>query len=162
MQKILDMRLNSHISKPVFRLKVSDDTEISCMFDTGSDTPVWCSGIEYFIALFPNSYAVDPQFLLGGFGQGVSEVPIYIVPEFRIEKIVFKNFHVAIDVKRRFSWDLVLSYTMFSKMDYSILNTVENAPILRFMYERDIYGTGIVPYDRNPQYADRIFSFVED
>lgn len=158
---ITELKLDRNSSKPVFELNHPSGMAITCLFDTGADTPVWCSGWEYFNFLYPDNYKVHGKFLLGGFGDGVSVVDMYVIPQFQIGNILFKQFHVAIDCHRRFAWDLVLSYTIFSKMDYTILNRNRNIPLLRVEHDRALYGTGIVMYEKDKEYVERIFSFLQ-
>ena len=97
MVKITELKLDKNSSKPVFELNHNCGVDIICLFDTGADTPVWCSGLDYFKFLYPDSYKVRGKFLLGGFGEGVSAVDVYVIPLFCIGNITYKQFYVAVD-----------------------------------------------------------------
>lgn len=159
MERILTISLDKNSSKPVFKLQ-KNELPIMCMFDTGADTPVWCSGVDYFKTLFPDSEKVDGIFLLGGFGSGASRADMYMIPEFELFNIKFKKFFVAMSDKRRFSYDLILSYTLFSKMDYSILNRNQNTPTMKIIFDNRDYFTGIRWH--HDKYIQRIYSFTQD
>ena len=130
------------------------------MLDTGADMPVWCSGIEYLQYLY-DAKELTEMFLLGGFGEGFTEVNVYEIHDFKLGDVVFRNLQVAIDHKRRFAYDIILSNTMLSKMDYSIINRNVDESSLRIMYDNAVYSTGIVRHEPDHEYVKRIYSFSE-
>lgn len=162
MEKITELKLDKNSSKPIFELRHDCGIDITCLFDTGADTPVWCSGLDYFKFLYPDSTKARGNFLLGGFGRGATSVEMYVIPEFKIGDITYRQFYVAIDTDRRFAWDLVLSYTLFTKMDYSNLNRNRDTPVIKIIHDREIYATCITVYQKDTNYVERIFSFLSE
>lgn len=95
MQKTIVLKLDRNLSKPVFDIDINDNT-LSCMFDTGSGLSVWCSGLNYFKLCFPNCKRIDYKMLVYGFGDSAIESDVYVIPEFCIKDLRFKQFYVAI------------------------------------------------------------------
>lgn len=93
--------------------------------------------------MYLNAVKVNKKFLLGGFGKGAILTDVYRIQEFMLvddnnNSITFHNLYVAV-VDRRFSCDIILSYTMFSKCDYGFFNRVEDDTVLMIESSRDIY-----------------------
>lgn len=161
MEQTTVMKLDRNQSKPVFRLQ-SEEILLTCMLDTGADIPVWCAGLETLKLLYPNSYKSDGIFLLGGFGKGITKVDMYVIPEFTIGTLTFKNLNIAVLDKRRFSWDVILSYTMFTKMDYFILNRNQDTPLLQIVFDKECYYTGIHHHVKERHYVDKLYVFTSE
>lgn len=125
MSKTLSLQLSNKSVKPVFTTKTPSDRQIKCMLDTGADMPVWCGSEGLLKIVFPTVQLVDKKFLLSGFGRKPKMVEVYKIPEFMIKAgddcLTFQNLYMASSFGRNFGCDLILSATMFSHMDYSIL-----------------------------------------
>lgn len=87
---------------------------------------VWVDGIELFLHRFPDAKRMDTQVILRGFGTGYEVVPVYTIPEYRImdesgQRVTIKNLSVAV-IKRDFSFQMILSSPLFSKMNYHYIS----------------------------------------
>ena len=115
-------RVRGLYNKPVIK-NVYRDYAYECLIDTGAAFPVWCVGEKQLKSMYPNCVDSKSVFMLGGFGKGVEIVPVYIIPNFILSdgrnSITFENLAVAVTC-RDFSVHMILSYTMFSKMNISI------------------------------------------
>ncbi len=93
-------------------------------------------------------------------------VGVYKIPEFMIktedENLTFQNLYIASSFGRNFGCDLILSATMFSHMDYSILNRKKETPVLEITYDRDVYYTQLIPNQRRTDFVEKIFSFSSE
>lgn len=122
LHQILELELIKRYDRPVFEYD-----EILYLFDTGSDTPVWCSGEEMFINTFKDAVKTDYEVYLSGFGEGVTPAKAYIVPKFVLKKdnVVFEidKLYVAVTDYHNLNFDFILSNTMFSKTDNMISNS---------------------------------------
>lgn len=105
-----------------------NNTALRCLIDTGARIPVWCSGEDELKAQFPQCVKMDAVFLLSGFGKEYEFATVYCIPNFILSdgksKIYYHNMVVAV-VNRDFSFDMILSYSIFNKMNVSI-NTFTN------------------------------------
>ena len=136
------------------------------MLDTGADIPVWCGSEGLLKIVFPTVQLIDKKFLLSGFGRKPEMVGVYKIPEFMIKKedenLTFQNLYIASSFGRNFGCDLILSATMFSHMDYSILNRKKETPVLEITYDRDVYYTQLIPNQRRTDFVEKIFSFSSE
>lgn len=115
-------RRNNSYDMPIIKLK-QNGISIDCLLDTGARIPVWCAGESEFKVVFPESKPLNAVFLLSGFGTGNESARVYMIPDFVLtdgkEKIHYKNLLIAV-MKKDVSVSLILSYTMFNKMNLSI------------------------------------------
>lgn len=100
--------------------------EMVVLFDTGAFMSVWVDGIELFLRRFPDAKRTDTQAILRGFGTGYEVAPVYTIPEYRImdesgQCVTIKNLFVAV-IKRDFSFQMILSFPLFSKMNYHYIS----------------------------------------
>ncbi len=166
MPKVLNMQLSNKSTKPVFITLTPSGKRIKCMLDTGADMPVWCGSGSLLKIVFPEIVLSDKKFLLSGFGRKPEMVGIYKIPEFMIkaedESLTFQNLYMASSFGRNFGCDLILSATMFSHMDYSILNRKKETSVLEITYDRDVYYTQLIPNQRRTDFVEKIFSFSSE
>ena len=166
MSKILSMQLSNKSTKPVFTTITPANKQIKCLFDTGVDMPVWCGSEGLLKIVFPKVELMNKKFLLGGFGRKAEIVDVYKIPEFIIKNeediLTFQNLYIASSFDRNFGCDLILSATMFSHMDYSILNRMGNSSRLRIEYDRDVYYTQMILNQQRTGVVERIYSFASE
>lgn len=166
MSKTLSLQLSNKSAKPVFTTKTPTDRQIKCMLDTGADMPVWCGSEGLLKIVFPKVQLIDKKFLLSGFGRKPEMVGIYKIPEFMIkaedESLTFQNLYMASSFGRNFGCDLILSATMFSHMDYSILNRKKETSVLEITYDRNVYYTQLIPNRMRTDFVEKIFSFSSE
>ena len=72
MATLLKLELSSHYTRPIFLLK----KKVSCLIDTGADTPVWTAGKGPLIAEFGAEPVPDKLYLLSGFGKAPETAPV--------------------------------------------------------------------------------------
>lgn len=160
------MQLSNKSTKPVFTTITPANKQIKCLLDTGADMPVWCGNKELLKIVFPEAGQINKKFLLSGFGRKPEVADIYKIPEFFIrneyEVLIFQNLYIASSFGRNFGCDLILSATMFSRMDYSILNRKRSPSVLEIVYDRDIYYTQLIPSRQYSEFTERIFSFASE
>lgn len=166
MSKILSMQLSNKSIKPIFTTITPANKQIKCLLDTGADMPVWCGSEGLLKIVFPKVELMDKKFLLGGFGRKAEMVDIYKIPKFFIRNgedvLTFQNLYIASSFDRNFGCDLILSATMFSRMDYSILNRLDSSSRLRIEYDRDVYYTQMILNQQRTEVVERIFSFASE
>lgn len=125
--------------------------KFNCLIDTGASVPVWCAGEQLLNTYYPNCIRYNGVFILNGFGKGSEIVPVYLIPEFVLSDgkqcIKYVNIMVAV-TKRGFTYDMILSYSMFNKMNISI-DTFTNKngshsiiPNLKIASQKSIYYVG--------------------
>lgn len=123
----------------------------NCLIDTGASVPVWCAGEQLLNTYYPNCIRTGAVFILNGFGVGNEIAPVYLIPEFVLSdgKQCIKYINVTVAVtKRGFTFDMILSYSMFNKMNISI-DTFTNRngshsiiPNLRIASHKSVYNVG--------------------
>ena len=115
-------RKNGSYDMPIIKFSHMN-TQIECLIDTGARVPVWCAGEEELKSLFPNCSQQKAVFLLSGFGKGCEIAKVYVIPDFSLSDgkdiIHYKNLILAV-INKDFSFSMILSYTMFNKMNLSI------------------------------------------
>ena len=120
--QILELELIKRYDRPVFEYD-----EILYLYDTGSDTPVWCSGEEMFVNTFKNAKKTDYKVYISGFGEGYTTASAYVIPRFYLKRagIEYKidNLYVAVTDYHSLNFDFILSNTMFAKTDNVIANS---------------------------------------
>lgn len=149
---MINLKFNLQRLKNTYGLTIISNrhknTKIGCLLDTGANVPVWCAGEESLKSYYHNCHKQDAVFLLRGFGRGYEIAKVYIIPDFILsdgkEEIHYNNLIVVV-VERDFSFNMILSYTMFNKMNISIdtftnRNGTHNvAPNLRISSVKDTY-----------------------
>ncbi len=163
MSKVLRLKLKPNRDKPLFTTITKYDRKILCLFDTGATMPVWCSSEGLFKIVFPDAILLDEKFVLSGFGKTPEIVNVYKIPVFYLKddnsSLEFRNLHIATSFGRSFGCDLILSYTMFTKMDCHILNRNLNNAVLQIDYDKDIYNIGIMLSSKMPNIVHKIYNF---
>lgn len=121
----------------------------NCLIDTGARVPVWCAGKDLLITYYPNCIKQNAKFILTGFGTGYEVADVYKIPDFILadskQSISYHDMMVAV-TNRDYAFYMILSYTMFNKMNISI-NTFTNKgrihmiePNVRISSSKGIYN----------------------
>lgn len=139
----------------------------NCLIDTGASVPVWCAGESLLKTYYPNCAKLDAVYILNGFGKGSEVVPVYLIPQFVLSDgkqcINYINITVAV-TKRDFTFDMILSYSLFNKMNINI-DTFTNkngghsvVPNLKIASIKDTYNVGYKRADISPYNMNQIVS----
>lgn len=142
-------------------------SDFDCLIDTGARVPVWCAGESLLKTYYPKCVKQNEIFILNGFGTGFEVADVYLIPDFKLfdgkQKIHYLNMLVAV-TDRDYTFNLILSYNMFNKMNISI-NTFTNKgtthniePTVRIISSKDIYYVGCKKANVPSNYRDRIIS----
>lgn len=172
----LKKKLLSRYDKPVILIKApGSDREIYCLLDTGADTPVFTMGECNLKLYFPEAELVQGKiYELYGFGTGKEILPMYRVPNFKIESdygskgdtsagdyIEFKELYIACCSRPAIGYPLVLSATMFSHMNYTIYNVGKNERQMEIVHNKIMYSTGIRLLSTSNRQIQKMYSFAQ-
>ena len=162
MASLLTLELDRDYTRPVVRLK--DD--ISCLIDTGADTPVWTQGEQRLRDAYKTELIADKKFLLSGFGKNTEIVAVYriynLCLEGKGERIVFKSLVLACTDRPTMVADLILPATAFANMNYTVKNIEVDYPIIEILHEREEYVISPIYRVDNTGFVDRVYSFAND
>lgn len=169
MDYLLKKRLLSSFDRPLFDLLIRDNLKIRCLFDTGADTPVFTLGDDVLCKYFPEAQLqTDLTYILSGFGKGSEKASVYKIPELIIrsdfddDSIRFDNLYVASCFKPSIAHPFILSATMFSHMNYTIVNDGREAKCIKIQHSKLIYNIGVVCSKLDKSKVVKIYSFVEN
>ncbi len=73
MANLLTLRVLDGYTRPV--ISIGDD--VTCLIDTGADTPVWTQGAEILEDVFKAELVNGKKFILSGFGKEAEIVDVY-------------------------------------------------------------------------------------
>lgn len=95
-----------------------------CLFDTGANFPVWCTGPDSLQVQYPDAYIdKDAKAIIKGFGGDGTISDVYCIPLLTLsdgkDNLCIKNLWVAV-CKRDFECDLILNYPLFNLSNISI------------------------------------------
>ena len=76
--------LTFYLDNKTLKTKIipSNYPDITILYDTGADTPVWCNGEDELLDLFPAAMKMNSKFILSGFGLHPEIVDVYKIPSF--------------------------------------------------------------------------------
>lgn len=123
---MINLKFNLQRRNGIFKTtiihNVMKDSYLVCLVDTGAMFPVWCSTESELLNIYPNAIRLNAISFISGFGQGKEKVSLYKIPDFKLcdgtNTIHYINLIVAL-LNKDFTFDMVLSYTMFNKMNIS-------------------------------------------
>lgn len=119
--------------KPFFDLNING-TYITCLYDTGATTAVWCSSKKLFEKVFPERILQDSKFSIGGFG-GKNRIlsDVFRVEGFKLGQVEFPHFTIVTQFDRNFGCDLILGSSLAVNADISIKHIKEQS--INFEFE---------------------------
>ena len=102
-----------------------DFMQVLC--DTGAYLPTWVDGLDSFMSVFPNGTFANAQAILAGFGKGYEVAPVYVVPDFKLTDsngngITIQNTYVTVPTERDFSFQMILAFPIFNKMNVNYIS----------------------------------------
>ena len=162
MASLLTLEIIAGYIRPVFSLK----NNITCLIDTGADTPVWTQGVERLHDAFHAEQIKDKRCFLSGFGTGHEIVDVYRISDLELigtgKKIVFKNIVVACISRPTMVADLILPNTAFNHMNVMLRNMDVEAPIVEIEHKKEGYYVNPIYSSIDDSYVDRVYSFVNE
>lgn len=147
--------------KPVFPVDCGVES-LTCLFDTGADTPVFARGRETLLMYYPDAELINNMYFeLHGFGVGVEQAEVFKIPKFAIkgdngDYIQFNNLYIACCRRPEMKYPMILSATMFKHMDYGIFNR-ENKE-LWIKHDKAQYEVGCI---RVKERMLKIYTYVQ-
>ena len=140
---------------------------ITCLVDTGADTPVWTQGSDTLNDMFTAKQVVGKKFLLSGFGKAPEIVDVFNISDVELtgengERIVFKNLTVACTSRPSMVAYLILPATAFSHTNYTIRNVGVDTPIIEIEHEKEEYFVNPIYRMDDNRFVDRVYSFTND
>ncbi len=140
-----------------------------CLFDTGADTPVFTLGDRALCKYFPKAQLQsDFTYILSGFGKGMETASVYKIPELIIKSdfdddyIRFNNLYIASCFRPAIAYPFILSATMFSHMNYTIVNEGTEAKCIKIQHDKSVYNISAVCSKADDTKLTKICSFIED
>ena len=162
MESLLTLEILTGYTRPVFSLK----NNITCLIDTGADTPVWTQGVERLKDAFEVELVMGKKFFLSGFGTGHEVVDVYKVSDLELsgagEKIVFKNMVVACISRPSMVADLILPNTAFDHMNLILRNLDVENPVVEIEHRKEEYYVNPIYSSVDEAFVERVYSFAND
>ncbi|MBR1742616.1 MAG: hypothetical protein IJ733_12275 [Lachnospiraceae bacterium] len=161
MVKLLTFKMLSGYTRPV----VSIAKDVTCLIDTGADTPVWTQGRETLNDVFEAERVEGKKFILSGFGKEPEIVDVYNISNVVLndnngERLIFKNMTVACTIRPNMVAHLILPATAFSHMNYTIRNVGVESPVIEIECSKDVYFVNPVYSTLDDKFVERVYSFT--
>ena len=163
MASLLTLKILDGYTRPV----VSLGENITCLVDTGADTPVWTEGVEALESCFQTKKIEGKKFVLSGFGKEPEIVDVYRVSDIILKendesKIVFKNMVVACTERPNMVASLIMPATALSHMNYLIHNVGIENPVIEVEHDKEEYAVSAVYSNVDNSFVERVYSFAND
>ena len=163
MASLLTLKIVEGYTRPV----VMVGKKVTCLIDTGADTPVWTRGSKALRKEFKAERVEGKVFILSGFGKESEVVDVYNVSDVELkneagEKIVFKNLTVACTSRPNMIASLILPSTAFSHMNYMVRNMDVESPVLEIEHKKDEYYVNPIYRTDDHRVVDRVYSFANE
>lgn len=167
---VINIDLSSKFRRPTIRYSTEVD-DLNILLDTGATKPVWNGNSDTLTANFPDAEITEYKTTVSGFG-GVSKNirEVWKIPYFELvdktdkdKKYVIRNLLVAVVDDINIGFNLILSATLFKKVNYSFINSGDNAPYLSIECDsRDYYCIADDSKEHNQvTYISRVTTFVQ-
>ena len=116
----LSFQLTNVSTKQIFEYNTGN-SEITMMYDSGAQIPVWCAGKEVLLAAYPDVRKKALCCTISGFGKEKDNGDIFVIPHFCLTngeaKFAIDNLYIVELFKPFIGCDFLLSETIFSKSD---------------------------------------------
>ncbi len=167
MDRLVEVDIMQKAARPFFDMDTGDSI-IRCLVDTGAEIPVWCFDADLLKSVFPDCEPTAFATFISGFGKGRTYADIYKIPEIILEdrnckdRLVIHNVLVAVVPKTTIAVALIMSASMFTVTDYSVVNRTEKR-YMRFEFDRDCYCVPriVVSDDANTDDKKQIISGID-
>ena len=140
---------------------------ITCLIDTGADTPVWTQGGETLMDTFKAQKIPDKVFLLSGFGKQPEVVDAYNISDLTISDgngnhIVFRNLTVACTERPNMVAFLIMPATALTHTNYTVRNIDIEKPVIEIEYKKEEFYVNPIYNPDSKQYIERVYSFTSE
>ena len=162
MASSLTLEIITGYTRPVVPLKDG----VTCLIDSGADTPVWTQGAERLCKSFKAEKINGKKFFLSGFGTGYEIVDVYIITDLELigvgDKIIFKKIAVACTSRPTMVADLILPNTAFSHMNVLLRNLDVESPIVEIEHKKEEYYINPIFGSNDNKFVEWVYSFAND
>ena len=109
------------------------------MLDSGASIPVWCSGEEQLVEIFPKAKLEgDVKYILGGFGREFELAKVYRIPALVLNNgmhsITFYNTYLPVVNKDRFGANLIMPSSFFGNANI-IISQMQSLPEKQLVFQ---------------------------
>ena len=162
MASLLTLEILLGYTRPVFSLK----DNITCLIDSGADTPVWTQGEDRLKDVFEVEKIEGKKFLLSGFGVGYEIVDVYRVNNLELigegDSVVFKSITVACTSRPTMVADLILPNTAFNHMNLTLRNLDVDYPVVEIEHKKKDYFVNPIFSSIDEAFLERVYSFANE
>ena len=161
MANLLTLNIMDGYTRPVVLL----EKDVTCLFDTGADIPVWTQGSATLGKAFKAEKIEGKKFLLSGFGKEPEIVEAYRISDLVLEgddgdKIVFKSMTIACTLRPYMVANLIFPATAFSHMNYTIRNIEVENPVVEIYHTKTEYSVSPIYSSVDNRIVERVYSFA--
>ena len=141
----LVLQLTNRRARQLFKYDIGDD-KLTFMYDSGARIPVWCSGEEMLMKVYPDAKRQEMNCQVSGFGKEPEIGAVYMISKFYISSdeasFVINSLYLVAIEKPSVGCDLIMSETMFMKTDMKIYRRKKRE--LHIIYDdKEFYCTPI-------------------
>ena len=163
MANLLTLNIMDGYTRPVVLL----EKDVTCLFDTGADIPVWTQGSEALGNAFKAERIEGKKFFLSGFGKEPEIVEAYRISDLILkgdddDRVVFKNMTLACTLRPYMVANLILPATAFSHMNYMIKNIEVENPVVEIYHTKTEYSVSPVYSNVDNRIVERVYSFANE
>lgn len=162
MASLLTLEILLGYTRPVFSLK----DNITCLIDSGADTPVWTQGGDRLKDAFEVEKIEGKKFLLSGFGVGYEIVDVYRITNLELsgegDNVVFKSITVACTSRPTMVADLILPNTAFNHMNLTLRNLDVDYPVVEIEHKKKDYFVNPIFSSVDEAFVERVYSFANE
>lgn len=163
MANLLTLNIMDGYTRPVVLL----EKDVTCLFDTGADIPVWTQGSEALEKVFSTEKIEGKKFLLSGFGKEPEIVEAYRISDLVLkgedeDKVVFKSMTIACTLRPYMVANLILPATAFSRMNYMVRNIEVENPVVEIYHTKTEYSVSPIFSRVDNRIVERVYSFAND
>ena len=170
MGSVIDIKLAANFVRPVISYPIAEGN-LDVLVDTGAFKPVWNGTSATLLVYFPDAEQTEYKTTVSGFGGNSKNVrEAWKIPHFELTDSIdqskgyrIKNLLVAVIDDMDLGFNLILSATLFKKVNYTIANRDTNAPhMLIECDDREYYciADGVKEYS-DVTYISRVTTFIQ-
>ena len=159
MDRLVEINIDQSQSRPLLEITTAVGVT-RCLVDTGADIPVWCLPEDLFVLAFPKALKTDFGTYISGFGHGSTYADIWKIPRIILsdrkgrDEFTIHNVLVAVAPKTMISFAFIMSASMFTTTDYSVINRASKR-YMSVAFERDCYCVPRLALSDNAKSPDK-------